>query len=107
MNPDFVMTDEDIAEMKLKANEAKCHGIQSKDLAQTSYEKRCKDPQIQPDLNGWEPDEEFMEWLLKETSETWFLLLSILWILSVRKLVIGKLPNLKLSFCGSSEALIK
>ena len=107
MNQDFVMTDEDIAEMKLKANEAKCHGIQSKHLAQTSYEKRCKDLQIQPDLNGWEPDEEFMDWLLKETSETWFLLLSILWILSVRKLVIGKLPNLKLNFCGSSEALIK
>ena len=104
MNPDFVMTDEDIAEMKLKANEAKCHGIQSKHLAQTSYEKRCKDLQIQPDLNGWEPDEEFMDWLLKETSETWFLILPIL---SVRKLVIGKLPNLKLNFCGSSEALIK
>ena len=69
MNPDFVMTDEDIAEMKLKANEAKCHGIQSKDLAQTSYEKRCKDPPIQVDLNGWEPDDEFMEWLIKETSE--------------------------------------
>ena len=72
MNPDFVMTDEYIVEMKLKANEAKCHhGIQSKHLAQTSYEKRCKTPQIQADLNGWEPDEEFMEWLLKETSETW------------------------------------
>ena len=39
-------------------------------IAQTSYENRCKDPQIQADLNGWEPDEEFMEWLLKETSET-------------------------------------
>ena len=73
MNPDFVMTDEDIAEMKLKANEAKCHGIQSKHLAQTSYEKRCRngqDPQIQVDLKGWEPDDEFMDWLLKETSET-------------------------------------
>ena len=70
MNPDFVMTDEDTVEMKLKANEAKCHGIQSKHLAQTSYEKRCKDSQIQADLNGWEPDEEFMEGLLKETSET-------------------------------------
>ena len=69
MNPDFVMTDEDIAEMKLKANEAKCHGIQSEQLAQTSYEKRCKNPPIQVDLNGWEPDNEFMEWLIKETSE--------------------------------------
>ena len=101
MNPDFVMTDEDIAEMKLKANEAKCHGIQSKHLAQTSYEKRCKDPQIQPDLNGWEPDEEFMEWLLKETSETWFIILSIL---SVRKMVIEKLPKSQIEFCGASEA---
>ena len=101
MNPDFVMTDEDIAEMKLKANEAKCHGIQSKHLAQTSYEKRCKDPQIKPDLNGWEPDEEFMEWLLKETSETWFIILSIL---SVRKMVIEKLPKSQIEFGGASEA---
>ena len=66
MNGDFVMTNEDIHEMKLKANEAKSSGIQSKHLAPTSYEKRCKNEQTQVDplLNGWEPDDEFMEWLL-------------------------------------------
>ena len=65
MNSDFVMTNEDIHEMKLKANEAKSSGIQSKHLAPTSYEKRCKDS-VQVDLSDWEPEEEFLQWLLND-----------------------------------------
>ena len=64
MNTNFVMTKEDIIEMKEKANAAKSSGMESKYLAPTSYEKRCKG-QFQIDLNGWEPDEEFMQWLLQ------------------------------------------
>ena len=66
MNGDFVMTNEDIVEMKQKASEAKCSGIQSKNLAPTSYERRTNQAlqTTQVDLNGWEPDDEFMEWLL-------------------------------------------
>ena len=65
MKTEFVMTNEDISEMKQKANESKNSGIQSKYLVPTSYEKRCKN-QNQVDLNGWEPDEDFLEWLLKD-----------------------------------------
>ena len=66
MNAEFVMTKDDIIEMKQKAKKAKCSGVQSKNLAPTSYEQRCNQAmQMQVDLNGWEPDDEFMEWLLK------------------------------------------
>ena len=65
MNTNFVMTNEDIVEMKEKAHVAKSSGMESKYLAPTSYEKRCKG-QMQVDLNGWEPDEDFMQWLLQD-----------------------------------------
>ena len=64
MKAEFVMTNEDISEMKQKANESKYSGIQSKYLAPTNYEKRCKD--VQEDLNVLEPDEDFLQWLLKD-----------------------------------------
>ena len=64
LNKNFVMTKDDIAEMKEKIHEAKITGIRCKYLALTNYEKRCKD-QIEVDLNGWEPEEDFLQWLLK------------------------------------------
>ena len=59
------MTKDDIAEKKEKIHEAKITGIRPKYLALTSYEKRIKD-QFQVDLNGWEPEEEFLQWLLND-----------------------------------------
>ena len=59
------MTKDDIAEKKEKIHEAKITGIRPKYLALTSYEKRIKD-QFQVDLNGWEPEEEFLQWLLTD-----------------------------------------
>jgi len=59
------MTRDDIAEMKEKVRDAKCTGIQAKYLAQTSYEKRCQGEE-EVELNVWEPDENFLQWLLKD-----------------------------------------
>ena len=56
------MTRDDIAEMKEKVRDAKRTGIQSKYLAPTSYETRCQEVE----LNAWEPDENFLQWLLKD-----------------------------------------
>ena len=42
MKRDFVMTSEDVEEMKLKADEVKKTGIPSKHLVPTSYQLRTK-----------------------------------------------------------------
>ena len=59
------MTRDDIAEMKEKVRDAKCTGIQAKYLAPTSYENRCQGEK-EVELNVWEPDENFLQWLLKD-----------------------------------------
>ena len=67
MNTNFVMTNDDLAEMKEKVDDAKRIGIRPKYLAQTSYEKRVQVQDIDA-LHGWEPDEEFLQWLLQDES---------------------------------------
>ena len=63
MKAKFVMTIDDIAEMKEKAKDVKRNGIQSKYLAPTTYEKQCSKSQKEMD---WETEEEFLLWLLKD-----------------------------------------
>ena len=63
MKAKFVMTIDDIAEMKEKAKDAKRNGIQSKYLAPTTCEKQCSKSQKEMD---WETEEEFLLWLLKD-----------------------------------------
>ena len=65
MNTNFVMTNDDIEEMKEKVQDSKLTGIEAKYLAPTNYEKRCKDS-VQVDLSDWEPEEEFLQWLLND-----------------------------------------
>ena len=67
MNTNFVMTNDDLAEMKEKVDDAKRIGIRPKYLALTSYEKRVQVQDIDA-LHGWEPDEEFLQWLLQDES---------------------------------------
>ena len=63
MKAKFVMTIDDIAEMKEKAKDVKRNGIQSKYLAPTTYENQCSKSQKEMD---WETEEEFLLWLLKD-----------------------------------------
>ena len=75
MNAEFVMTKDDIVEMKQKAKEAQNYGIKSGDLPPTSYEMRrilntkvlsdhISEQDMQVDNSGWEPNDEFLDWLM-------------------------------------------
>ena len=76
MNTELVMTKDFIA-MKQKVEMAQQSGYQSKELSPTSYEMQChalntrvstfsiSDQEIQVDVNGLEPDDKFVEWLMK------------------------------------------